>query len=131
MNNNLHIDKILDDFLYRKLNRDDAEHLLQQEAVADSNNEIEMHHTAAVALQRYSVLMQVITVHAQFIAADKNMSHTAPARVVRLRPFTWLLRIAAIVVLIAGGWLAFQYSNNSSAKLYTEIYQPYNVNTAV
>ena len=133
MNNNLHIDGILDDYLHWRLTRTEAEQLLRQQGVADSNTEIEMHQAAAVALQRYSILMQVRNIHAQFASADKNgstaVTHTTPAMVINLWPFKWILRIAAIAVLVAGGWFAFQYSNNSSAKLYTEIYQPYNVNT--
>lgn len=133
MNNELYIDKILDDALKGTLAREEAGRLLQQENVADSENEIEMHFAAAVALQRHAVLMQVKNVHTQFVAAGDNIQKSTAkktkGKVKHLKLVKWSLRIAAMLVLFAGGWIAWQYNNTSSAKLYAEMYQPYNVNT--
>jgi tetratricopeptide (TPR) repeat protein len=133
MSNELYIDKILDDYLLGQMTRANAETLLRQEAVADTSTVIEMHQLAAVALQQYNVLFQVGKIHAEFVSADRIKApetfKKTTGRVMYLKPLKWVMRVAAIFILIAGGWFGYQYSITSSDNLYSEIYQPYNVNT--
>ena len=138
MNNNIHIDKLLDDLLKGNLSLREVEQLMQLEAIADVAGEIDLHRFAAVALQRYSVLEQVQQVHKEYVEkarndVGENKSNTSKsntsAKVVRIQPLKWFMRVAAILILVAGGWVVYHYTTTSSTKLYTEIYQPYNINT--
>lgn len=133
MNNNLNIDKLLDDLLKGHLNQHEARQLLQQEGIADVQGEIDLHHSAIVALQRYRVLEQVQLVHKEYAGkagnnAEENAVNTS-AKVVHMQPLKWFMRIAAMFILGAGGWFAYEYNNASGTKLYAEIYQPYTINT--
>lgn len=134
MKNNIPIDELLDDLLKGNLSQPQVEQLLQQEAITNVAEEINLHRIAAVALQRYSVLDQVRLIHKEYVDkarsdVGENKGNTSSAKVVRMQALKWFMRVAAILILFAGGWLAYQYADNSSAKLYAEIYQPYNVNT--
>lgn len=132
MNNELYIEQLLDDYLQKKLPRTDTASLLQKQGIDDTETEIDLHHAAAITLQRYSVLQQVHSVHRHFLQqqSDTNVNSSGiKARVVNMNPVKWILRIAAAVILIVGIWFAYLYNSTTSTALYAEIYQPYNVNT--
>ena len=133
MNNNLHIENILDDLLTNKITRPEAAILLAQEGVTDSGFEIDLHLSGVNAISRYHVLNQVQAVHNKFIAA-RNISQASnwtSGKIVtgKINPVKWLVRIAASVILIISAWFTYQYSNTTSGTLYSEIYQPYSINT--
>lgn len=132
MKNELYIEQLLDDYLQQKLPRTDASLLLRQEGVADADTEIDLHHAAAIALQRYSLLQQVQNVHRQFSPQQNGVTVYKPGmnpKVVNMNPVKWFLRIAAAVILVAGIWFGYLYNSTTSTTLYAEIYQSYNVNT--
>ncbi len=134
MNNNLHIDEVLDALLKEEIARTEAETILQKENVSDTATEIDLHVAAAKSLQRYTVLKQVQSVHTAYINGGvtvdlpKNREDLKP-RVLKMQPVKWMLRIAASIILLLGGWFAYEYNTTSSNRLYNEIYQPYNINT--
>lgn len=133
MNNELYITGLLDDYVRRKLEREEVISLLQQQGVANAGEEIDLHHAATIALQRGSVLQQVKGVHARFLQNQPaSNGRTASGRgklVAMLQPVKWVLRIAAAAIIIFAGWFAYDYLSSSSTALYADIYQPYNVNT--
>jgi TolA-binding protein len=134
MNNNLQIDILLDKLLNNGIARNEVTAALHKEGITDTEQEIDLHFAAAKALQRHSVFLQVQSVHQQFINnhIKENLSEvpkTQPAKVIRITALKWMMRIAATVIIFIAVWFAYQYGNTSSGRLYSEIYQPYNVNT--
>ncbi|MDX2048892.1 MAG: hypothetical protein SFU87_19035 [Chitinophagaceae bacterium] len=134
MNNNIHIESVLDEFLKRRITRAEAEVLLEKESVQDADLEINLHLASAKAVQRYNILKQVQSVHYAYLQSQiknhtpKNIEAGKSASI-KMYPIKWALRIAASVILIMGAWFAYQYSRTSADKLYSELYQAYNVNT--
>lgn len=135
MNNDLHIEQLIEDYLQGICTHEEVKIRLQQYGVIDSSEAIAMHKAAAVALQRNAVVTQVKEIHDQFVAGDKrlypgkNNITKQPAKTIRINPAKWLLRVAAILILGAGAWFIYQYNKADSSNLYAEIYQPYHVNT--
>lgn len=134
MNNNILMDIVLDDLLQKKINREEAGQLLENDQVDDVSAEIDLHFAAAKAVQRYAVLKQVQSVHASFLYANKainvqSVPEVIKPKLIRMQQVKWVMRIAASIIFMIGGWFAYQYNSTSSSKLYTEMYQPYNVNT--
>ena len=124
MNNELYINQLLDEYIQYKLNRKDAVAELVQQGVPDAEFELDLHAAAVTALKQGTVLQQVKNVHQQYLQQKK------PARVLPLKkPFAWMLRVAAVFILALAAWFTYQYSNISSEKIYSEVYQTYNVNT--
>lgn len=74
MNNNLYIDELLDELVKGKITRQQAEPVLQQENIGDVDGEIELHRSAVIALQQYSVMMQVQQVHKYFISTSTTIT---------------------------------------------------------
>jgi tetratricopeptide (TPR) repeat protein len=133
MNNNLQIETILDNFIKNKLTRAETELLLEKEAVTDVALEVDLHLSAAKALQRYSILKMVQSVHQSYTTATPVITMPTEkdtrARVIKMQPVKWALGIAVSVILVISSWFTYQYANTSSTKLYSQIYQPYSVNT--
>lgn len=134
MNTNLHTEALLDDFLKSIITKEEAEAGLKKEGIEDPGSEIDLHLAATKALQRYNILQQVKSVHSQYAQpAQEETGKPIPvigqAKTISMKPLKWVTRIAAMLILIAGGWFVFQYSATNSSILYGEIYQSYNVNT--
>ncbi len=136
MNDNLPIENLLDDLLKNNISKTEAVASLEKENVqdADAQIQIDLHFAAAKSLQRYSILKQVQLVHNEYIAAKAGPAPDSNASIPKLKlkkiePIKWMLQIAASILLLLGAWFTWQYSNTSSSNLYSEIYQPYNVNT--
>jgi TolA-binding protein len=134
MNTDLQMETLLDDFLKNNISRTEAETILKKEGFVDPGNIIDLHLAAAKALQRYNIMQQVQAVHTGYIATtqqqnNKELPQKEQGKVVRMQPLKWATRIAATLILIAGGWFVFQYAATNSNVLYGEIYQSYNVNT--
>lgn len=124
MNNELYINQLLDEYIQHKLSRKDAAAELAQQGVPDAEFELDLHTAAVTALKQGMVLQQVKNVHQQFLQQKQ------PARVFQLKKsIAWMLRVAAVFLIALGAWFTYQYTNISSEKIYTEIYQAYNVNT--
>lgn len=133
MNDNLHIENILDDLLTNKVSRPEAVALLMQENVSDTGFEIDLHLSAVNVIRRYNTLKQVQSVHNNFtIARNINqITNGTSGEVVtaKINLVKWMVRIAASVILIISAWFMYQYSSTNSSTLYSEIYQPYSINT--
>lgn len=133
MNNDTRIDELLDGFLKGNLSQSKIEQLLEEQAITNVTSEINRHRIAAAALQRYSVLEQVQQVHKDYVGNALNkIKETAGdthAKVIRTQVLKWSTRIAAMLILVATGWVGYQYITTGRTELYTEIYQPYNINT--
>lgn len=136
MNNDLYTDQVLDDYLFGKINLDEAGRMLDAKEDMLVTEMIRIHQVAAAALQRNAVIRQVANVHIQFLASlpKRTMlpSSNEESPVVAIRKtnfYKWVLRIAAVLLLAVSSWYTWQFSTNSSNKLYSEMYQAYNVNT--
>lgn len=136
MNNDIYTDQVLDNHLFNKIGFDEVKQLLCREPDADPSDLISMHHAAAVALQRNAVIEQVNKVHEQFLktrlkpdTASIEVNTGRQAKIRSLHPVKWIVRIAAMFLLVISAWYAWEFHNTSSHKIYTEIYQPYSVNT--
>jgi tetratricopeptide (TPR) repeat protein len=124
MNNELYINQLLDEYIQHKLSRQDAVTELVRQGVADAEFELDLHTVAVTALKQGSVMQQVKNIHQQFLQQKQ------PARIVSFKkPLIWMLRVAAVFILALAAWFTYQYTNTSSEKIYSEIYQTYNVNT--
>lgn len=132
MNNELYIGQILDEYVLRKLTREEAVTELNRQGVSNAVYELELHLAAAVALRKGSVLQQVKNVHQQFLQAQQekiSSRNSTTARVISLKQsLKWISRVAAVVFIIAASWFTYTYSTTTSKSIYAEIYQPYNVN---
>jgi tetratricopeptide (TPR) repeat protein len=134
MNNNSQMETILDDLLKNKITRNEAEILLEKETVADIAMEIDLHICAASALQRYSVLKMVQSVHQTYATASPLISMPTKedkkvSAIKMINPVKWAISAAAIIIVVVSSWFTYQYVNTSSSKLYSQIYQPYSLNT--
>jgi|GEM_PF-1401312 len=136
MNNEIYTDQLLDSYLKGTISPDEVKKLLTEKKVEDSNEAMEMHHAAAVALQRNAVLTQVRKIHTDFVSSYKkseanenNNSAASEIKTIRMHTLKWALRVAAVFILVVGGWFTYTYTTTSSVKLYAEIYEPYNLNT--
>lgn len=134
MTNNTQIESVLDELLKNKLTKTEAKALLEKENIQGADAEIELHYASAKAIQRYMILKQVQDVHSAFIKASTKAGTIIPAakkapKVIPIKPVKWLMGIAASLFVFAAAWFTYQYSTTNSSKLYSEMYQPYNVNT--
>jgi tetratricopeptide (TPR) repeat protein len=129
-NNNIAaIDACLDGWLKRNKDEAAVRAELTGLGVADADAAMTLHQQAAVALQRYKVLQQVQGVHNTYLA-QRQLSRSAttqqPAKVIKLSPLKWAMRIAAVLILALGVSFGYQYVSNSPGQLYNELYSPYN-----
>jgi tetratricopeptide (TPR) repeat protein len=134
MNNNLQIENLLDDLLKNNISKTEAVASLKKENIVDTDTQIDLHFAAAKSLQRYNILKQVQLVHNEYIAAKvkpaaNNNTNIPKATVIKMKSIKWILQIAASILLLLGAWFTWQYTNTTSSKLYSEIYQPYSVKT--
>ena len=123
----------LDDYVQGKTSRDNLIRTLQNNNIANAEYEVDLHHAAVAALQRSEVYRQVSNVHQSFISKNQSaevvkLNHDNKIKTIR-KPVYWILRIAAVVVLVLGSKFLYDYNNTSAESLYSEIYQSYSVNT--
>lgn len=128
MSNEIYIDKLLDDLVAGKISHQELGQELLAQGVANPEEEIALHCAAAAAIQRQGWIAQVQKVNGEFATDSRTIRMHQVLRPMR-KTIQWMVRIAAVVILLAGVWIAFQYTTNSSERLYSEIYQPYNINT--
>jgi tetratricopeptide (TPR) repeat protein len=134
MNPDLHIEDLLDELLKKRITRTNAIASLEKDKIQDPTVEIDLHFAAAKALQRYNILKQVQLVHNEYViikaAPAEDSNAAAPkAKLIKMNPVKWMMGIAVSLLLLMGAWFGYQYASTNSSKLYSEIYQPYNVNT--
>lgn len=113
MADNLHIEQWLDEWVKGRATENPPGDIqpgeleqLQQE-----------HQVAAVAIQRYQVLQQLQQVHRAHIQKQSG------GRVISMKR-AWM-RIAAVLILVVGGTLVYQYQSNSPEIIYGEMYSTY------
>lgn len=121
----------LDELLYKQVDEAAAKSRLAELGDTDASTSIALHQQAVAALQRYRVLQQVQSVHRAYLAShpqtNGNTDGLKPARVVKLKPLQWVLRIAAVFVVVLGISLTYLYVSNDGEQLYSELHNPYNV----
>jgi tetratricopeptide (TPR) repeat protein len=135
--NNPIIAKCLDDLITGKISREEADSLFLAHNIMAPEEMIERHTTAAVAIQRFGLQKQVEQMHRSFMAsraltspekiqtaADTNKSM---AKVVRMPMRKMILRIAAALFFVCICSFSYLWISNTSPKLYSELYAPYNV----
>lgn len=131
MNDNFTIQQLLDDVLLKKVDRTSAEESMAALGVEDPALEIDTHIVAAKAIQRNNIIQQVQSVHQRFaLASLTTLPETKEVKVVPMRPITFILRVAASAILIMGLFIAYEFTNTNSNKIYSSVYQSYEVNTS-
>jgi len=132
MKNELYINQVLDEYVLNTLTRKDAEDELSKQGVNDVAYQLDLHQAAVIALRQVSVLQQVKNVHQQFLQAHQEMSNSRDAstgKVISLKQsLKWISRVAAVLFIVAASWFAYTYTTTNSNTIYSEIYQPYNIN---
>lgn len=131
MSNNLQTDIILDNFLKGNITREVTCAQLEENGVTDAREEIVLHIAAATAIIQYNIQTQVSQVHQLYAAAPARQPE-APGRGSKapVRSLVkWSLRIAAVCTTAICAWFAYQYTQTNSQNLFSETYQPYNINT--
>jgi tetratricopeptide (TPR) repeat protein len=137
-NNYTNIDQWLDEYLKGSISNEQVNQGLREEQVTDIPAQIALHHTAAAFVQRFQVLQQVQEVHNRFL---KNRAPVIPlpqttendkpagtrAKIVRMHPVKMIMRIAAMLLLVAGSVLLYQYATSTGTKLYSDLYEPYTI----
>jgi tetratricopeptide (TPR) repeat protein len=83
-------------------------------------------------LQRNALRRQVGSVHRAFIAGNEAAS--APSQAITHRPaklfsLRFTLRVAASILLLVSVGFIYLYSTTTTGNAYTELYQPYTINT--
>lgn len=126
MSNEIQIDTLLDELFKKNMPAKAVEAELEKSGAENPAEEMALHIAAINAIKRYNVLLQVQQVHQGFVPVATNQ---APVKSIRPKVVKWVMGIAASLLLILAGRFAFEYSANSSTKLYSAIYEPYNVNT--
>lgn len=138
MSNEIYLDQLLDDHLQGKISLTELKDLAGQETAASLEDVLALHRAAAIAIQRHAAMVQVKKVHEAFLgalgsSAADPVAEQAPSGTKKTQApviaFKWVARIAAVLILLAGTWLAYMYTTTTSAGLYAEIYEPYSVNT--
>ncbi len=131
-NTTMKIDQLLDALMRSEMDEKQGKQALAELEVTDTEAAVTLHNTAAAVIQRHETLRQVQQVadmwKEKHIAQQpmQEAQKTLPP-VVGMRPLKILLRVAAVVMLTLGGFLFYQLSTTSNEKLYSELYQPYNV----
>ena len=130
MNDNFYTDDVLDDLLQKRVSRTEAEALLQKEGIENPASAIDLHEAAAKAIQQYNLFKQVQAVHQGYAPkATQPAVVKQKGRLVHLPIVKWSLRVAALLVVMAGGWVTYQQLTTTTGSVYAEVYQPYYVNT--
>lgn len=96
--------------------------LLASDPVA--RRELEELQTAKRAVQHFGLKQRVAAIHAQKMKGDQ-LPVTKRSPVTRM--FSPLLRVAAVLLVIASLIAVYQYTTLSSTTLYQQAYQPYTV----
>jgi tetratricopeptide (TPR) repeat protein len=133
MNNELYINQLLDNYVQGKLTRENVIALLKEQGVSDAGYETDLHLAAVAAIQRNSVRLQVQNVHQRFLQSSQKADNTPPAGKAKvlslMQAAKWMLRVAAVALIVSASWFAYTYFTTSSSSLYAGIYQQYDVNT--
>jgi tetratricopeptide (TPR) repeat protein len=126
MSNDLLIENLLNDWVKKRRTAHETEAMLANAGDTNPAETIALHSAAVLAIKRLNVLQQVQDVHNNYV---HSLIKKAPVRFIRPALAKWALRIAASVLLFFGFRFAFEYANTNSKQLYTEIFEPYNINT--
>jgi tetratricopeptide (TPR) repeat protein len=131
MNDNFYTDNVLDAWLHGRVEGKEAEARLREQGVDNPVAALELHQAAAKAIQQYEVLRQVQAVHRLYApkAADANVAIPQKGKVLHLPWVKWSMRVAALLLLMAGGWIGYEYAATNTSTVYGEVFQPYYVNT--
>ncbi|MGZ5247997.1 MAG: hypothetical protein ACXWCR_12890 [Flavitalea sp.] len=131
MRNEQYINDLLDEYLEQKKSRKDVIFLLQQHGVEDAAEEINLHHAATAALQRYNIIQQVNKVHLNFVQTSEiklKGRNDSSLKVLWRQPVKLMLRVAAILFIVVSTLFVYTIFNTSSNDIYADTYQAYNVN---
>lgn len=135
MNPEINTDQALDEYISGKMTYAETELLLTGANVPEAGALIALHKAAAVAIQRNEVIRQVKKVHETFLAGQLSPA-TAPlpadtgkVKIRKISFLRWTAAAAAAIIVLISSWYIYQMNAASSSKLYSEMYQAYNVNT--
>ncbi len=132
MENNtmLAVDACLDQLLRQTITEQAAKKVLMANQVTNADTSIVLHKQAVAMLQRYQAIKQVQDVRLAYLQqrnAQETIQLRSTAKIVKLRPVKWMLRIASVLLLSFSLVLSYQFTNNSGDKLYSELYHQYNI----
>ncbi len=129
MNNELYIEEQMDAWWEGRIDESTLGKMLSTLSPAEQDLEKNSYRAAVNAVIQWSSYQEVGTIHREFLPAFSTMSSVPETRVRKMTPWKAMIRVAAVLVLIAAGWLSVTYFKTNSGGLFTELYQPYEVNT--
>ncbi len=126
MSNNFTDTELLNQYLDRELD-DSTTQLLEKRLEEESSLRLELEQLrlAREAVRLYGLKKKVKWISEE-MNKDRESSLTAQKGTVRSIS-RWSLRVAAVIVFLVAGYGIYEYTRLSNAKLFAELYQPYEV----
>ena len=126
MYSNTQIEIALDDFFNSTIDLNRLNEILNNNGIGDSTDTINTHQMAVTAVNQYNLMKQVQEVHAQF--ADKLLQTAkvkAEPKAIRMPARTFVMRIAAGILLLLTGYTTVQYFNSTGTAFYESLHNTY------
>jgi hypothetical protein len=123
------IDQLLDEIIKGNASEEKLADFVSDYTSEELVKELQMHHAAAAAVQRSSVIGQVSGVHQSFFERRHGFTkedYTGAKLVKRNFKFWW--SAAAILIVAPALVFMFIYITNSPAQLFASQYQTYRIN---
>ncbi len=124
MNENIPNNEALLSFLDGELSPSERA-AIEEKLTADTNLQLELESLSAAkqAVVSYGTKKRIASIHTEMM---ETLRHNEPAKVFRLNTVLYnSIRIAALLVIIIGATVLFQYYNASSGQLFRDNYQPF------
>ncbi len=119
-NNYKDLDELLDDFIDNKISLEEVDQMNGVEDTEQIKNEAALHQLAVEAVVQYGIAQQISKVHSSFIQAPV-------LQIKRKRNdfIYWSVRIAAMLVLMLGTFMASRKWIPDTQTIYTDTFQAY------
>jgi tetratricopeptide (TPR) repeat protein len=128
MNDALLTEQYLDDFIKGNLSKERIKQLLTDNGYADATTEIELHQSAAIAIQRFSTISQVEQIHKEFFTSAETVKKQ-PGKTIAMFSVKTLMRAASVLLFLAAGFIIYEIATLSGDKIHRDIYQSFSLNT--
>ncbi|MDX1936320.1 MAG: hypothetical protein SFU21_04360 [Flavihumibacter sp.] len=130
MNDALLTEQYLDDFIKGNLSKELIIKMLKDNGLttADAASEIELHQSATAAIQRFATISQVQQIHKDFFTPGETIK-SQQAKTTPLISMKTLMRAAAVLFFLIGGFITYEIATISGDKIHQDIYQSFSLNT--
>jgi tetratricopeptide (TPR) repeat protein len=124
MNENSTQTELLIKFLDRELEGNELKSLQEQlNANPELKEQLDRLRLSQEALRSFGLKMKIAGIHAEMM--DQKPRHSNISRGITRKIFTYTVRIAAMVILVMGIAVMYQYFSASSQSLFEEKYRPF------